>query len=93
MEETSQPLYDLFNLPPKVKIEYVKLMQKNIGHEKNFVYIIFKCKNNCTTILTPENIAEMDAYMAKLTQFKDWPKLCVRQNVDATAAADGYRCG
>ena len=61
------PKYNIFNLPPGVPLKYVRILNKHIGPSEDFLYIIFKCKNDCKTIFTPKNLIEMDRFTAKIT--------------------------
>lgn len=85
------PKFTIFNLPPGVPLEYVKILTKHTGPSEEFLYIIFKCKKACKTIFTPKNLIEMDKFVAKITDHPNWTKVCTRENPEDLT--DAMLCG
>lgn len=84
-------MYNLFNLPHGVPLEFIKMIERHTGPREDWVFIIFKCKNEGDTIFTPQNVMEMDNFVGEITKGELWPKLCTREDTDHLA--DGYHCG
>jgi hypothetical protein len=59
-------------LPPGIPLDYIRFIEKPQGAYDDFIYIIFKCKKNCDTILTAKNILTMNNFTAELTKDPLW---------------------
>jgi hypothetical protein len=52
--------------------------------------LIYKCKNDCQTILTKEHIAEMERFTAQAVDDPTWAESCAR--LSSEKAVDGVQC-
>lgn len=77
--------------PPNVTLDFVRPLDKPVGGAEYFVSVIFKCKRNCKTIFTRDNILEMDRFAAEFTRHPQWFQECARDKNGKSI--DGVGCG
>jgi hypothetical protein len=56
----------------------VDWIPRAMGDSADYLYIIFKCKNNCKTLFTYESLVEMRQLVGNITDYDMWPKICIR---------------
>ena len=97
---TEVPHKDIVKL--NIKSWNVDWQLREIGDPGDYVYMIFKCKNDCKTIFTYENLLDMSYLVGNITDYKMWPKYCIRDglfikddgktNEYGKHVRDGYGC-
>lgn len=45
----------------------------------DYIYVIYKCKDNCKTIFTNKNLKDMQRFTNKITSSPLWAQFCVRE--------------
>jgi hypothetical protein len=71
--------YSVSRLPPRTPVQFINLQEKELGPQDDWIYAIFKCKGDCKTIFTEENIKEMNRFTQLMTEDRLWHMFCVRE--------------
>jgi hypothetical protein len=82
--------YTLSALPEEVNLRDIKWKDRKYTDSGDNPFAVFKCKNDCKTIFTYENILEMNRFAEELTAMKEWPQYCIRSSKEGYG--DGFGC-
>ena len=74
-----EEIYDLKHMPQGIDIGDIKFIERGVGSYEDWVFTIFKCKGECSTIFTQANIEEMMQFTSQITDEEYWPLLCGRE--------------
>ena len=73
--------YALSALPEEVDLREIKWINKpSVDSSGDSPFAVFKCKKDCKTIFTYENILEMNRFAKEVTELKEWPQYCLRSD-------------
>ena len=56
---TSTSGYNFTNFPPGVDLKDIQFLKRDQGQFENYIFAIYKCKNDCDTIFTEKNLEEI----------------------------------
>lgn len=80
-------------MPPGVTInDIAELITRSAGTYDNEIAIIFKCKDDCKTIINDKNLRQMRDFIAQVTDDPVWSKMCIRDLPRSRSYADGVGC-
>ena len=54
--------YNMSNLPPGIKPEDVDRRMRGNPSEDNSIFAIFRCKDDCRTLITEDHVKEMERF-------------------------------
>jgi hypothetical protein len=85
--------FTIWNKPRGVNLTDISFLPSSRGDFQDYVYVIFKCKDDCETIFTDKHIKEMLRFSAKMTDDPLWSKVCRREgDGNKTVPVDGVGC-
>ena len=85
--------FKIHEKPEDVDINNIRFIKTSRGNYQDFVYVIFKCKDRCTTIFTEQHIAEIDRFATELTSDPLWSRVCRREGEgEFTVPVDDWGC-
>lgn len=79
------------NRPKGISVKSLKLIEREEGPKEDHIWVVFKCKGECKTILTEKHRKAMAKFSAGLTAKPQWAYFCAR-NTTKYEMADGRGC-
>ena len=70
--KASEKYKSITNLPENVKLTEIKLVEKPMAAYDDYIYVIYKCKDNCKTIFTNKNLKDMQRFTNEITSSPLW---------------------